>query len=141
MATKNTRQEKVFNQLAALPDEASRVKFLSRHRRLLSPSTVKRLDEALGVTVQIDLVKAERLVDIQALPYANDRVYPIYSALHLSESRQRQGGIAQASRALLGRNFKGKQLEEPPVSVTQGLKRGDRPFFRSFLCTFLITMV
>lgn len=63
MVTTDTGDEEVLDRLAALPDDASRIKFLSYHPRLLSPAFVARLDEAVRVLVRIDLKKAGSLAD------------------------------------------------------------------------------
>jgi hypothetical protein len=42
-ATEEINDEKTFDRLAALPDDASREEFLIRHPRLLSPAFVTRL--------------------------------------------------------------------------------------------------
>src|SRR5947207_3482057 len=63
MAAKGTRQQTVFEELAALPNEASRIKFLSRHRNLLSRATVEQLDQEVSALVRIDLKKAKGLAE------------------------------------------------------------------------------
>jgi tetratricopeptide (TPR) repeat protein len=63
MRTKNISHERVFGRLAALPDDASRIKFFSQHPRLLSSSVVVRLVEAVRLLVKVDLKKAERVAD------------------------------------------------------------------------------
>ncbi|HWZ45941.1 MAG TPA: hypothetical protein VNW97_20885, partial [Candidatus Saccharimonadales bacterium] len=63
MRTKDTGHERVFGRLAALPDDASRIKFLSRYPRLVSPAFVVRLDEEVRVLVRIDLKKAHALAE------------------------------------------------------------------------------
>ena len=63
MGSKLTGQEKTLEQLAALPDEASRRKYLSRHRRLLSPSLVAQLDDAVSALLRKDLPKAQALAE------------------------------------------------------------------------------
>jgi CHAT domain-containing protein/tetratricopeptide (TPR) repeat protein len=50
-----------FDHLAALPDDAGRRAFLSRHPSLISSSTVRQLDEAVGVFLRQDLQKAKSL--------------------------------------------------------------------------------
>ena len=55
MTTMGTSHERVLDRLAALPDDASRIKFLSRRPRLLSPAFVAQLDEAVRVLVRVDL--------------------------------------------------------------------------------------
>jgi tetratricopeptide (TPR) repeat protein len=65
-----TPQERVFDRLASLPDEARRIKFL-RRLRLISPSTVEQLDEAVRVQVRVDLGKAHGLAEA-AVTLANE---------------------------------------------------------------------
>jgi CHAT domain-containing protein len=72
MATTNPRGELVFEQLVRLPNAASRIKYLKR-RRLLSPLTVKRLDEAVSRVVRVDLNKARHLATA-AVTVANQLV-------------------------------------------------------------------
>lgn len=55
--------EKIFDRLAALRDDASRTKFFVRHPRLLSPSFVAQLVETVRVLVKVDLKKACSLAD------------------------------------------------------------------------------
>lgn len=55
--------EQIFDRLAALADDASRAEFLIRYPRLLSPSFVTRLDEAVSSLIRIDLKKAGSLAD------------------------------------------------------------------------------
>jgi len=63
MTSKLTALEKTIEQLAALPDEASRRKYFSRHRRILSPATVAQLDDAVGAHLRKDLSKAKALAE------------------------------------------------------------------------------
>ena len=58
----DTFQQRIFDRLATLPNGARRVKFVSR-LRLLSASTVERLDEAVRQLVRTDLKKAQELAD------------------------------------------------------------------------------
>ena len=60
---------RIFERLGELPDEASRLRFVSR-LKLLSPSTVERLDEAVATLVRKDLKKAQILAEL-ALAMAN----------------------------------------------------------------------
>src|SRR5580765_260729 len=55
-------QKRVFNRLAQLPTAARRIRFISR-LRLLSPVTVKELDEAVRNLVRTDLNKAGALAE------------------------------------------------------------------------------
>jgi CHAT domain-containing protein len=70
MATKESQEEALFDRLAALRSEASRIKFLSRHR-LLSPSIVERLDAAVSIQVRVNLHKAYELAET-AVSVANE---------------------------------------------------------------------
>jgi tetratricopeptide (TPR) repeat protein len=63
MAAKNRSYDEVLERLAALPDDASRAKFLARSPRLFSPAFVARLDEAVGSLVRVDLKKAGGVAD------------------------------------------------------------------------------
>jgi CHAT domain-containing protein len=63
MKTGQLKHQQIFDRLAALPDDASRTKFLSRHPRLLSPSFVAELVETVRVLVKVDLKKACALAD------------------------------------------------------------------------------
>src|SRR5215471_339800 len=55
--------ERIFERLAALPDDASRAEFVIRHSRLFSPSFVARLNGAVNAFIRIDLKKAGSLAD------------------------------------------------------------------------------
>jgi CHAT domain-containing protein len=70
MATQEKQEKALFDRLASLPSAASRIKFLSR-RRMLSPSTVKRLDAAVSIQVRVDLHKARELAEA-AISVANE---------------------------------------------------------------------
>src|SRR5215470_13067820 len=63
MSAKNIIDEKVLDRLAALSDDAGRIKFLARRPRLLTPAFVARLDEAVGSLLRVDLKKAGGLAD------------------------------------------------------------------------------
>ncbi len=63
MATKDISDERVIDRLATLPDDASRIKFLSRRRRLHSPAFVAGLDEAVSMLIRVDLKKAGAVAD------------------------------------------------------------------------------
>lgn len=62
MPIQQSPQERVFDRLAALGSESSRIKFAAR-LHLLSPSTVERLDEAVSVLARVDLKKARELAE------------------------------------------------------------------------------
>src|SRR5579864_6548469 len=96
---KKSRNEAVFEQLTQLPNAASCVRFL-RHRRLLTPATVKQLDEAVGRLVRIDLDKARRLGTV-AVSLANrlgDPESRAYAARAMANSLWFRGMNAQASQ-------------------------------------------
>ncbi|HKF24050.1 MAG TPA: CHAT domain-containing tetratricopeptide repeat protein [Candidatus Angelobacter sp.] len=63
MSVKHVIDEKVLDRLAVLPDDASRVKFFSRHSRLLSSAFVAQLVEAVRTLTKVDLKKACALAD------------------------------------------------------------------------------
>jgi tetratricopeptide (TPR) repeat protein len=69
MAKQESQEEALFDRLAALRNEASRIKFLSRHR-MLSRSVVERLDAAVSIQVRVDLHKARELAEA-AISVAN----------------------------------------------------------------------
>jgi len=69
MAKQESQEEALFDRLAALGNEASRIKFLSR-RRMLSRSVVERLDAAVSIQVRVDLHKARELAEA-AISVAN----------------------------------------------------------------------
>ena len=80
---KKIRQDAIFEQLTRLPNGASSIRFLIRHR-LLSPVTVKQLDEAVTRLVRIDLDRARRLSTVAvnlARSQAGDALAPTRHAL------------------------------------------------------------
>src|SRR5262249_57323285 len=60
MPAQATAEDKTFDHLAALPDLASRLQFLSR-RGLISHSTVKQLDTPLMQLLRVDLISAQNV--------------------------------------------------------------------------------
>src|SRR5215471_3156835 len=60
MTKKKSAKDQVFDRLVRLPNVSSCIRFL-RRRRLLAPSTVRRLGEEVSLLVRIDLNKARRL--------------------------------------------------------------------------------
>src|SRR5215831_14188123 len=70
MAAQATAEDKTFDHLAALPDSATRLQFLSR-RGLISSSTVKQLDTAVSELLRVDLRKAQKLAQA-AISVFND---------------------------------------------------------------------
>jgi len=67
---RQTSQEKVFDRLAVLPSQASRIKYVQR-LRLMTPSTVEQLDEAVRQQLRVDLNKANGLAEA-AVAIANE---------------------------------------------------------------------
>jgi CHAT domain-containing protein/tetratricopeptide (TPR) repeat protein len=63
MSVKHIIDEKVLGRLAALSDDAGRIKFLARRPRLMTPAVVVQLDEAVGALLRVDLKKAGGLAD------------------------------------------------------------------------------
>src|SRR5215472_4492014 len=63
METSQKNDERIIDRLAALPDAASRTKFLIRHPRLFSASFVAELVETVRTLVKVDLKKACALAD------------------------------------------------------------------------------
>src|SRR5215831_19531961 len=66
---RESQEEALFDRLAALRNEASRIKLLSRHR-MLSRSVVERLDAAVSIQVRVNLHKARELAEA-AISVAN----------------------------------------------------------------------
>lgn len=60
MPKDSSREDLIIQRIARLPDVGSRIRYLTRHR-LLSPSIVRELDEAVSRVVRVDLSKARRL--------------------------------------------------------------------------------
>lgn len=110
MPAKNTHQERVFEQLAALSSEANRVKFLSTRRRLLSAATVERLDEAVSALVRVDLRKARRLAEA-AVTIAN----------RLGQKEPQAYALRAKANALwfLGRNQQASKLHARAIQLFQ----------------------
>jgi len=100
MATNKMNKEAFFDRLALLPNAASRIKFLSRHR-MLSPLTANRLDEAVSSLVRIDLKKASRLA-ATAVALAN----------RLGDTESRAYALRAKANSLwfLGENRRASQL-------------------------------
>lgn len=94
------KDENIFDRLAALPSEASRLQFLSRHR-LLSRTIVEQLDEAVRVLVRVDLKKAQSLAET-AVAAANQ--------LDDDESRAYATRAKANAWAFLGRNREASDL-------------------------------
>ncbi len=69
MATHHSLQKSIFDDLAELPNEPSRIRFIA-HQGLFSKQFVKELDEAVTVQLRVDLKKAHGLAEA-ALTIAN----------------------------------------------------------------------
>ena len=111
MATKGTSKagkKKVFEQLAGLTSQASRVRFLSRRRHLLSPVIVQRLDDAVTSLVRVDLRKARRLAEAA-----------VTIADHLEDKGSRAYALRAKANALwfLGRNRQASELHEQAIRL------------------------
>jgi len=115
MRTKDIGHERFFGRLAALPDDASRIQFFSRYPRLLSPSLVARLDEAVGTLVRVDVKKAHALADA-ALIIANQ----------LGDKESLAYALRAKANALwcLGKN---RQASELHIRVIQLFEEARRP--------------
>jgi len=61
-ATQQIVQDRVFDQLADLQTESSRIDFIV-NLGLLSPSVVKQLDDAVAALIRVDLKKANKLAE------------------------------------------------------------------------------
>src|SRR5260370_22145088 len=104
---KDRSYDEVLDRLAALPDDASRIKFIARRPRLLSPSFVMRLDEAVSVLVRVDLKKADAVADAA-----------VTIAKELGDNESRAFALRAKANALwsLGQN---KQASEVHAQVMQ----------------------
>ena len=99
MPKNSSRKDLIIERLARLPDAGSVVKFLTRYR-LLSPLTVRQLDEAVSRMVRVDLGKAQRLATA-AVTVANglgDAESRAYAARAVANSLWFQGRNAQAAQ-------------------------------------------
>ncbi len=63
MPAKPLSPEKIIEQLAALPDDAARGKYLTRHRRQLTLELVAQLDDTVSGLLRKDLAQAQALAD------------------------------------------------------------------------------
>ena len=93
------REDLILERLALLPDVESRIKSLTRHY-LLTPLTVRRLDEAVSRLVRIDLSKACRLA-ATAVTLANrlgDAESRAYAARAMANSLWFRGRNEQAAQ-------------------------------------------
>lgn len=108
-------KDNVFNRLAALPDEAGRIEFLSRHPRLLCLSTVRRLDERVSVLLRVDLRKAHALAEA-AVTIANQ----------LNDKEAQAFAVRAKANALwfLGENRQAKELHAEAIQLFT--EHGDR---------------
>lgn len=94
-----TKTNLMLERIARLSDASSRIKFLARHR-LLSPLTVRRLDEAVIRVVRADLGKARRLAAAAVTVAARlgDAESCAYAARAMANSLHLQGRNAKASQ-------------------------------------------
>ncbi|HEY2934588.1 MAG TPA: CHAT domain-containing tetratricopeptide repeat protein [Acidobacteriota bacterium] len=60
---KNPRTEKLFEKIAALPDEAGRQRFLRRHQRLLRADVAEKLARAVYDHLRVDVPQSLRLAE------------------------------------------------------------------------------
>ena len=109
MATQESQEEALFDRLAALRSETSRIKFLSRHHLLL-PSTVERLDAAVSIQVRVDLHKARELAEA-AISVANK----------LGDKESQAYALRSKGNALwcLGQNRSATELHAQAIALFQ----------------------
>ncbi len=105
---KDRSYDEVLDRLAALPDDASRIKFLARRPRLLSPSFVTRLDEAVSVLVRVDLKKADAVADAA-----------VTIAKELGDNESRAFALRAKANALwsLGQNKQASELHAQAIQL------------------------
>lgn len=99
MPKNSNRKDLIVERLTRLPDVSSCIKFLTRYR-MVSPSTVRQLDEAVSRVVRVDLSKARRLATV-AITVANrldDGESHAYAARAMANSLWFQGRNAQAAQ-------------------------------------------
>jgi hypothetical protein len=131
MTAEQALQERVFDRLAAIPTEASRIRFITR-LRLMSPSTVQRLDEAVGAQVRIDLKKAENLAEA-AVTIANklaDKESQGYALRAKANAFAYRGQNRQASELLMragGLFEEAGKIVEAGRTLSTRCKRLERP--------------
>ena len=109
MANQESQEEALFDRLAAIRNEASRIKFLSRHR-MLSPSVVERLDAAVSIQVRVDLHKACELAEA-AVSVANK----------LGDKESQAYALRSKGNALwcLGQNRSATELHTQAIALFQ----------------------
>src|SRR5260370_3623333 len=105
---KDRSYDEVLDRLAALPDDASRIKFIARRPRLLSPSFVMRLDEAVSVLVRVDLKKADAVADAA-----------VTIAKELGDNESRAFALRAKASALwsLGQNKQASELRAQAIQL------------------------
>ncbi|MBO0911088.1 MAG: tetratricopeptide repeat protein, partial [Acidobacteria bacterium] len=67
MPPKDPIDKTVLDQLAALPDDAARIRFFARHPGLLTTAFVARLNQAVNELARVDLKKAGTVADAAVL--------------------------------------------------------------------------
>ena len=114
MGAQATAEDKTFDHLAALPDLASRLQFLSR-RGLISRPTVEQLDTAVSELLRVDLRKAQKLAQA-AVAVANE----------LGDSESRAYGSRAMANSLwfLGENKEASELHAQAVEL---FKQAEKP--------------
>src|SRR5262249_50711829 len=114
MGAQATAEDKTFDHLAALPDLASRLQFLSC-RGLISRSTVEQLDTAVSELLRVDLRKAQKLAQA-AVAVANE----------LGDSESRAYGSRAMANSLwfLGENKEASELHAQAVEL---FKQAEKP--------------
>jgi CHAT domain-containing protein len=113
MAAKATLEDEMFDRLASLPDEGSRLRFLSS-RGLIARSTVVQLDAAVRTLVRVDLKKAQDLAQA-AVTVANQ--------LGDYESRAYAVRATANSLGFLGQNKEASELHTQAIELFKQAKK------------------
>lgn len=114
MAAQASAEDKTFDRLAELPNEASRLQFLAS-RGLISRSTVEQLDTAVTDLLRVDLRKAQKLAQA-AVAVANE----------LGDYESRAYALRAMANSLwfLGEN---KEASELHAQAVQLFKKTEKP--------------
>jgi len=106
-ATQQVFQRRVFDQLADLPNESSRIDFIT-NLGLLSPSVVEQLDDAVVTLVRVDLKKAQKLAEAA-----------VTIADRLGDTKSQAHALRAKANALsyLGDNRQASMLHERAVAL------------------------
>ena len=126
--TTDTPREQSFEQLVALPDQSSRLSYLSSHPELVSRSTVEMLNAAVNVQVRKDLGKANELAEL-ALTLA-DRLGDKESQAYAFRARANALWYVGQSREAADLHAKAVQLFEEtaqPVEAARTLSSSIQP--------------